>query len=71
VKVDARLAEAGPGLLLRACAAWHRVRRSRRAMNPQPFRRWRVLLDFALVMLASTLLVEIFLLLLGSGQRWG
>jgi hypothetical protein len=40
-------------------------------MNPQPFRRWRVLLDFALVMLASTLLVEIFLLLLGSGQRWG
>jgi hypothetical protein len=41
-------------------------------MNPQPFwRRWRVLLDFALVMLASTLLVEMFLLLLGSGQRGG
>jgi hypothetical protein len=40
-------------------------------MSPQPFRRrWQMLLDFALVMLASTLLVEIFLLLLGSG-RWG
>jgi hypothetical protein len=40
-------------------------------MSPQPFRRrWQMLLDFALVMLASTLLVEIFLLLLGGG-RWG
>jgi hypothetical protein len=39
-------------------------------MSPQPFwRRWQMLLDFALVMLASTLLVEMFLLLLGSGQR--
>jgi hypothetical protein len=32
--------------------------------------RWQTLFDFALVMAASTLLVETFLLLLGSGQRW-
>jgi hypothetical protein len=31
--------------------------------------RSQMLLDFVLVTLASTLLVELFLLLLGSGQR--
>jgi hypothetical protein len=31
--------------------------------------RWQMVLDFVLVMLASTLVVELFLLLLGSGPR--
>jgi hypothetical protein len=60
-------------VLLRACPAWHQVRmQPAGTMSLQPFRRrWQMLLDFALVMLASTLLVEMFFLLLGSGQRWG
>jgi hypothetical protein len=33
-------------------------------------RHWHMLLDFVMVMLAATLLVEMFLLLLGNGQRW-